>query len=159
MPRFSVTRQQIETLASLTQEAAARFLEMRPRTLRESDAPRNNDGSYDAIALRKWDRQRLSTPVVNGEEDELLAGSSSPALERYRLARAIAAERENEVAAGRLVDVAEYEQFFQSSIAAPLLRMVDTLKARSGPEAAEIAEQVLEEIAAAMESRNPPVHE
>ncbi|HTF56961.1 MAG TPA: hypothetical protein VK661_06985 [Planctomycetota bacterium] len=36
--------------------------------------------------------------------DPLLMGATSPSLERYRLARALAAERENRVADGALVD-------------------------------------------------------
>ncbi len=46
--------QQIAMLRSLRQQAAAKLLGITPRALRDHDALRNDDGSYDAFELTRW---------------------------------------------------------------------------------------------------------
>lgn len=46
------------TLEQLLQQPAARLVGLQARTLRDSDAPRNKDGTYDGRKLVKWLVQR-----------------------------------------------------------------------------------------------------
>src|SRR5689334_4674268 len=85
------TRQQVDVLKSLTQGAAAHLLGLGPRVFRDKhDAPRNDDGTYDAVALVAWWRDQAV--VGAGGDPELLASGDSPALEKYRAAKAALAE-------------------------------------------------------------------
>ncbi len=90
-----------DALRSLPQTAAAWLLGVEPRTVRTwKDAPRNQDGTYNAHDLVEWYIERDST-----DPDPLLAGGSSPALERYRAARASREELELQARAGEVVPV------------------------------------------------------
>jgi hypothetical protein len=77
----------IEYLKHAPQAVAAWVCGMSPRSFRDRHAPRNPDGSYDIRAVVQ------SLIKAQDEADiEAAEGISSPALERWRLARAKDAE-------------------------------------------------------------------
>ncbi len=86
-------------LESLTQESAAWLVSLSSRRLRDSDAPRNTDGTYPGRELVVWAVARSIT-----DADPLMSGSSSPWLEKYREQAARKAKRENDKAEGLLID-------------------------------------------------------
>jgi hypothetical protein len=65
------------------------------------------------VALHRRSSRRGSYSPDGEAPDPLLVGGSSPALERYRRARAEAAERENLVAIGELVERSRVERSFE----------------------------------------------
>jgi hypothetical protein len=62
----------------------------------------NKPALYNVFDIFRWRLSRIET----GESDPLMRGGSSPALERYRAAKASQAERENKKAEGQLVESA-----------------------------------------------------
>ena len=105
-------QQQIDALKTLTQAAASWLLGYKSsRSLRDApDAPRNEDGSYNASDLVAWFVERSS--------DDPMAGivESTPALERWRLARARQAEddlaiRRRDLVEGDVLDEATGRAF------------------------------------------------
>ena len=63
--------EQIKMLRRLSQQAAAKLISVSPRRLRdELDAPRNDDGSYNAIELVAWHRGRTDRPELPDEDYE-----------------------------------------------------------------------------------------
>lgn len=59
--------EQIRSLEHLHQAAAAWLLKKSPRRLRDSDCPRNADGSYDARHVLDWRLDRLTpAEIVEG---------------------------------------------------------------------------------------------
>ena len=91
--------EQVAVLASLKQLAAAKLLSISPRTFRDRLVPRNNNGSYSAFDIIDW----LTTQTVPTPDAEL-SGTDSPALERFRLARARLAELDLESKKGDMLD-------------------------------------------------------
>lgn len=141
-------------MRGLRQSALAWLLGVSPRALRDiPDCPRNSDGTYDASKVIAW-RFGKGATAAEADDDPLLSGSSSPNLERYRLARAIAAERENAIASGQLVSIDEFEAWWIAEVAAPMRRAVDALHARFGPDAAAIVESVIDRAESSVESRH-----
>ncbi len=74
--------------------------------------PRNADKTYDLCKLVAWrverESERKSKKLMMLSDDPLLAGGGgSKALERYRLAKALEAERINNVAEGRQLDASD----------------------------------------------------
>ena len=63
----------------------------------------NRPALYDVFDVVRWREKRFE---ATGESDPLMRGGSSPALERYRAAKASQAERENKKAEGQLVETA-----------------------------------------------------
>ena len=87
-----------------TMEEAAAVLDIHPRTLSSwigRGAPAKGPQGYDLDALTAWRAQRY------GESDPLLTGPTSPALERYRCARA---QREELTLARELQQVRSLEE-------------------------------------------------
>lgn len=85
--------------------------------------------------------QRLSAPPT---DDPLLAGSNSPALERYRLARAAREELELAARRGELLDVDELLTWYDAEVAAPIRRSLENLQTRFGPAAVGIVTKALD---------------
>lgn len=83
---------QREMLHRVRLHAAAKLLlPISVSTLSKSDAPRNPDRTYRAVALVEWyvDRQvSKALALVSSPGDEMSGHITSPALERYRSARA-----------------------------------------------------------------------
>lgn len=120
---------QIQKMERLAQGSAAWLFGISPRTLRDRQtAPRNSDGTYDAAALVAW-HLKQSLPV---DGDPLLAGSDSPALERFRHARADREELELAVRREQLLDIEEFYTWYESAVAGPLRKSLDKLQRKYG---------------------------
>jgi len=65
MPRRN-SSQEIEVLGRLSQQAAAWLVGMKPRSLRDTDAPRDKEGLYDGAALIQWLRERDGVDAGEG---------------------------------------------------------------------------------------------
>lgn len=140
-------------MQALTQTAAGWLLNMPTRTLRDlSGLPRNDDKTYNARHLVDWLKRGANGPA---DDDPLLSGpiGTSPALERYRQHRADLAEIELNERRGRLVDVDELTEWWESEVAGPLRRAVGALKRKHGPDAARIVEKALTQADAATRKR------
>ncbi len=146
----TTTKQEKAVLSALTQTVAAWLVGKSSRTFRDSAAPRNSDGSYDGRALFEWQRDTAA-----GEGDPLLADGDSPALERYRTARAVLAELDAQERQGSVVNVDEFVTWWQSEIATPLSRAVDALRVRFGADAAELIETAIRKADKAVAKRRP----
>jgi len=86
---------------------AARLLGVNPRTLSgwfAGGAPGRGPGGIDVDEVDAWRTQRYA------EADPLLSGPVSPALERYRAARAALAELELQAKLGAMLSIAEVDE-------------------------------------------------
>ena len=101
----------------------------------------------DLIAFVQWTYQFLAERsrqlMADPDGDELLSGPSSPALERYRVARAIAAERANSVASRELLPRAIVRTCHEA-IAARLRWFGEHLRSSGEDEIADRFQQVLD---------------
>jgi hypothetical protein len=102
----------------------------------------------DLTAVVKWlhdfladNSAKLRSPDV---DDPMLAGSNSPALERYRLARAQREELELGVRRDQLLPVDDLLAWYDSEVAGPIRRSLERLRKRFGQEAADLVLNVLE---------------
>ena len=120
------------------------------RTAAWRGAPRNQDGSYDARALIAW---RLERDIENSESDPLMAGSNSPALERFRSARADREELELAVRREQLIDVEEFLTWWDTEIASPLRKGLDRLQKKHGNDAVKLVAAGLNQSGGAVSSR------
>ncbi len=121
------TDRTIQAVQAMTQKAAAWLFDVEPRTMRTGpwkDAPRNSDGTYDARLLIAWRRE---LEAEGSESDPLLAGSNSPALERFRAARADREELELAVRRDQLIDVEEFLSWWDSEVATPVRKSLEKL--------------------------------
>lgn len=134
-------------LAELSQKAAAWIVGMTPRGLRDTDCPRNQDGSYNARDLVAWIVQR-QLPV---SADPLLAEGDSAALERYRMAKAKLAELDLEVRKGELIEVGRCRDML-ARWAVVIRRMGERLSKRYGNDAALTVNESLSECRTIAES-------
>lgn len=78
---------------------------------------------------------KLNAPQT---DDPLLSGVNSPALERYRIARACREELELAVRKGELVAVNELLEWYDAEVAAPIRRGIEKLHVEFGPGAAAL---------------------
>jgi hypothetical protein len=147
-PAKLTSQAQIGVLKALNQGAAAWIVGQSARTFRDSDAPRNTDGTYNAAALASW----LRNGAVQSD-DPLLAGSDSPNLERYRAAKADLAEMEAAERRWQLIDADQLAEWWTTEIASPIRRATDTLLARFGTDAAELITKAISKAEAAVENR------
>ena len=69
------------------------------------------------------------------DPDPLLSGSDSPALERFRAARADREELELALRRKELIDVGEFLTWWDSEIVVPLRKGLEKLQRKYGPEA------------------------
>lgn len=74
---------------------------------RNGGCPRDENGTYDIRRVVEWHEAKLAVP--EGMESAR-GGGNSPALERYRSARADVAEHERDLLTGKLVEKAEAEE-------------------------------------------------
>lgn len=140
MGKKLTANEQTEIMERLSQAPAAWLLGTTARSLRDlADCPRNPDGSYNGAELVKWDRRRVAP-----DTDPMLAGGSSPALEKYREHRAGIAELELNERRGRLVDIDAFNEWWESEVASPIRRSIETLQRKHGPDAAKIIEKALQ---------------
>lgn len=85
----------------LSQREVAEFCGVDPGTIQtwvRQGLPRHGAGKgrfrYDLSEIHRWTHARKADPPAAAGDDPLLAGTDSPGLERYRLARAALAELE-----------------------------------------------------------------
>jgi DNA-binding XRE family transcriptional regulator len=127
----SNTKDQLSLLSSLSQTTAAQLIGIKRETLKSSDAPRREDGTYDARELVKW---ALARERANATDDPLLTGGDSPNLERYRKAKAELAEMDAAERRGQIVSVDELCDWWQLEIAPQFRRTIEEI-GRTWPEA------------------------
>lgn len=140
----------VRAMAGLPQGAAAWLFGVSPRTLRDrSMAPRNADGTYNAQDLVAWHLEQLQP--VDGEP--MLGGSDSPALERFRNARADREELELAVRREQFVSLDDFWAWFDESVAGPLRKSLDQLQKKHGQEAFDLAIAGLEKAQDAITQR------
>lgn len=74
MPAAPKANTQIKMLGKLTQGAAAKLLGITARSLRDShDAPRRDDGTYDAAEVVRWWGRRGDRPKMTEADEEIMA--------------------------------------------------------------------------------------
>lgn len=119
--------------------------------------PRGSRQPVDLEKVIRWlhdflakNAQRLSAPRT---DDPLLAGSDSPALERYRLARAAREELELAARRGELLDVDELLTWYDSEVAAPIRRSLEALQSQYGPAAVQVVTRALNQAGSAVGKR------
>lgn len=110
--------------------------------------PTEQRAPVDLTAVIRWvhdflaaNAQRLSAPET---DDPMLAGASSPALERYRLARAQREELELAARRGELVDVDELLTWYEAEVAVPIRRSLEALQKHHSQAAADVVLRGLE---------------
>lgn len=135
MKNSTSTKAQISILSTLSQGAAAHLVGLSARTLRDTDAPRNEDGSYSGRDLLTWFAQASDDVTLGAPTDSI-------GLERYRLARAAMAELDLAVRKGELVDVAANKEML-SRWAARLRRCGELLARKFGNDALAIQTDAL----------------
>jgi len=93
------------------------------------DFPGGSRGPWRLDAVVPWimGRQLRRAPV----DDPLLDGPDSPALERYRAARASLSEIELQQRQRQLINVDEFCEWWTAEIAAPIRRAVEALNCDS----------------------------
>jgi hypothetical protein len=125
----------VDTLA----DVAAHF-GVKPYTVRDwrRDRMPGSRGAWDLRAIAQWRRSRRKKP----EPDPLMSGPTSPALERYRAARAALVELDLARRRGELIDRDQWQQFMLH--AAGLIRSAgEGLLKHFGPEAHAILDDAL----------------
>src|SRR5688572_18445760 len=100
---------QLAILRELKQQPAAVLIGWTPRGLRDSDAPRKKDGSYDGPKLVQWFLAREARDAggsgVDPDDDFMGGGDNSPNLERCRAEKARELKRKNDRAEELLIEV------------------------------------------------------
>ena len=134
--------EQIAAMKALTQGAAAWLVDRATRTFRDAGAPKNADGTYDASEVVKWVRATCKPEVAS--DDPLMSGSDSPALERYRAARADLAEMDAKERRKQLVDVDQFTEWYASNVGHPIRKAIELLQIRFGADAAAIIVKAIE---------------
>jgi hypothetical protein len=122
-------------MESLSQGSAAWLMGVKPRTLRDRQAaPRNTDGTYNAQSLVAW-HLKQGKPI---DDDPLLSGNDSPALERFRNARADREELELAVRREQLIDVEDFLIWFRNEVLGPIQKNLDRLQRKFGNDAVAV---------------------
>lgn len=141
--------EQIQVMRNLTQDAVAWIAGATGRTLRDHpECPRKRTGRYDGRAVVEWVRGTLdkTSPA------DMLAGPTSPALERYREERAAMAkldrlERENTL-------MSRADVYEGMTIAGTRMRRAcSVLQKRFGPDALQIIHDALDDVDRLVEER------
>ncbi len=132
----------VECMAAMPQGALAWLFGVSSRTIRDRvGMPRNEDNTYNAQDALAWHVTRLQPT----DGDPLLGGFDSPALERFREARADREELELSVRRGQLVNLEEFNGWFDLEIAGPLRKNLQKLQRKYGNEAFELISNGLQQ--------------
>ena len=99
---------------------------------------------YMPTVLAVWLRDRLDRALAMADTDPMMTRGDSPAMERYRAARANLAELDLSERHGKLVTLAKFQQRYLP-VANRIRRAGTTLRRRFGPEAASVLEQAIDE--------------
>jgi hypothetical protein len=140
-------KQLIEIAKHFPQSATAYVVGLVPRSFRDTDAPRNEDGTYDLAAVYRWGTERAT-------DDPLLTGGDSPNLERYRKAKAELAEMDAAERRGQMADIGSLCEWFLTDVAPHFRRAVEEID-RINPDAAKIMDRAIERVCEAVEQRKP----
>jgi hypothetical protein len=126
---------QMAALKKLLQQPAAQLSGWTPRGLRDSDAPRNPDGSYDGAKLVKWllEREQAKRKVV-----DLKAIDHELRQEKLREVR-----RKNDMADGLLVQTSKVGDELLA-IGKRMLEGAKQIGKRFGPEAEKAVFEIFE---------------
>jgi phage terminase Nu1 subunit (DNA packaging protein) len=133
-------------------EDVARHFQRTTRRIRgwvQEGMPGGLTGPWDLDAIADWRAERRE---VTGA-DPLLAGPSSPALERYRSIRADREALELAVRRGQLVPLEDFLTWYDSEIAAPIRRALEKLRAQFGQPAADLVTEGFTVAADAIEKK------
>lgn len=132
----------LRRIVTTQSEVAAHFGVSR-RTIADwvaSGMPRR-DGRYDLDEIEGWRSARIPD-----DTDPLLSGpGTSPALERYREARAKLAELDLEQRRGRLVDIGDLRERI-SMLASHLRKAAERIERLHGPDPKRILDEALDEV-------------
>ncbi len=134
-----------QVLAALTASSAAWLLSMSDSGFRQAKPPKGDDGkTFSARELVAWHvgRQQKADPLMD-------VASDSPALERYRTARAKLAELDYEKACRTVLPVAEVRAAV-TNMTGPLRRAGEELGRRFGAEAQKVLNDAISNYAAAL---------
>ncbi len=106
---------------------------------------------FDVFAVCQWRIEHIESKVrAKLEDDPLLGGETSPALEKYRREKWRQAKRENDVAEGLLISVA-YVLEYMRVIAGAFRQRADMAQRTFGREAGQFIAETINEAAAALE--------
>ncbi|KKN53095.1 hypothetical protein LCGC14_0606070 [marine sediment metagenome] len=143
-----------EALRSMTQKSAAWLFGIDARTMRTAawkDAPRNKDGkTYNAQALVVWRRE---VEAEAAGTDPLSAGGDSPALERFRNARADREELELSVRREQLVNVDEFLAWWDAEVVTSIRKKLERLARKYDQAAVDLVTSGLEQAGKAVSQR------
>jgi hypothetical protein len=128
-----------EVLSSISQTAAARLLGIGRSTLAESDAPREG-GRYSAPELVQW---YVAKRLAELPADADMLGGDSPAMERFRLARAKLAELDLQEREKSSVPIGDLLPIL-AGVAGPLRKCGDDLGKLHGPGAQALLNAALQ---------------
>lgn len=106
-------------------------------------------GAYPLAAIQAW-RDKQNADRKPGDVDPLLAGTSSPALERYRDERAKLARLDRMAREGQLID-RDAVHAALAEIAAIIRQAGETLQRDFGQAARDVLDEALDEAAAHIE--------
>jgi len=143
--------QEIESLKGIRQAVAAWLVGVTDRHFRNLDAPRNEDGTYDASKVVQWACEKAKPDPVS--DDPLMSGSDSPNLERYRAARADLAEMDARERREQLVDIDTFTEWYASEVGHPIRKAIELLNLKFGPDAAAIMTRAIDKADAAVDKR------
>ena len=134
---------ELAILRKLPQQAAAQLVGWTPRGLRDSDAPRNKDGTYNGVRLVKWMLGRAAGAKQKVVLDSKLVD------QQLRQEKLREAKRRNDHADGLLIETAKVGEELRS-VGKMLLDGINAI-ARDHPESARKMSALIEEVKNAWE--------
>jgi len=135
--------EQLAILRELKQQPAAVLIGWTPRGLRDSDAPRKKDGTYDGVRLVKWMLARAAA------SKQKLAIDAKVVDQQLRQEKLREAKRRNDHADGLLIETAKVGEELRS-VGKMLLDGINAI-ARDHPESARKMSVLIEEVKNAWE--------
>ena len=134
---------QVGVLKKLGQTAAAYCLGLTPRSLRDRpEVPRSADGTYDARAIFRW----VAESSIPDPDPMMATGDNSPALERYRAARASLEELKLAERQNHLIDREKMREV-HTIVAARYRQFGDFLQREFGREAHDALCEMQDDVA------------
>ncbi len=142
--RSTSAGEQLAVLRKLKQQAAAALVGWTPRGLRDANAPRSDDGTYDALALVAWRIAREAKPTSMSPAEQKLVEQRTERVRRER--------RENDMAEGRLVERALVRQ--EAIAIGVVLRMeAEAMERAFGVEIGKAIRSAFERVVQSIEER------
>ncbi len=136
LDKLWVTRSEALTLTGMGDKAFRRNIQP---TLKADDVRkttgRGQAYEFSASAIVK---RLIEITEETVDVDPLLVGSESPALERFRAARADREELELAVRREQLIDLEDFLVWFDAEVAAPIRKNLDKLQRKHGSAAVDV---------------------